>query len=63
MDHQDSPAKLAIIREWDAWSQKHPDDAKVSGCFSFLIWKRNGPICCSTLKRGATGGRLFTVGY
>jgi hypothetical protein len=38
MARADSPAKLAIIREWDAWSKRHPDDAKVSGGILFYSY-------------------------
>ena len=40
---EDSPAKLAIIREWDARSLEHPGDAEIQDCmlfFSFLEKER-----------------------
>jgi hypothetical protein len=43
MARDDSPAKLAIIREWDAWSQDHPGEAEIQDCmlfFSFLERER-----------------------
>ena len=41
--NEDSPAKLAVIREWDAWSLKHPGEANIHDCvhfFSFLEEER-----------------------
>jgi hypothetical protein len=36
VSHQDSPAKQAILNEWDAWSKDHPDDTKVMGGMLFF---------------------------
>jgi hypothetical protein len=36
MSHGDSPAKQAIIEEWDAWSKEHPADTTVMGGMLFF---------------------------
>lgn len=33
-----NPAKYPIIREWDAWSTLHPNDAKIMGGMMFFIY-------------------------
>jgi hypothetical protein len=33
-----SPARLAIIQEWDAWALKHPDNAKRLGGMIFFLY-------------------------
>jgi hypothetical protein len=38
MVRDDSPAKLAVIREWDKWARRHPNDAKVSGGMLFFSY-------------------------
>jgi hypothetical protein len=38
-----SPARIAIIEEWDAWAKKHPEKIKVAGgvlFFTYLQTKR-----------------------
>jgi hypothetical protein len=41
---EDSPAKLAIIEEWDAWALKNPDDAKrFNGKLFFLHLEERRP--------------------
>jgi copper(I)-binding protein len=35
-ERENSPAKVAIIREWDAWARKYPNDATVSGGIMFF---------------------------
>jgi hypothetical protein len=35
---ENDPAKLAIIREWDAWALKNPDDAKTSDGMLFFSY-------------------------
>ena len=41
MARDDSPARLAVIREWDAWARRHPNDAKISdGVLFFSYLKR-----------------------
>ena len=37
---EDTPAKWALIREWDAWASKNPDDAKSSFCILRQISSR-----------------------
>ena len=44
MARDDNPAKLAIVREWDAWARRHRNDAKVSdGVLFFSYLKRERP--------------------
>jgi hypothetical protein len=41
---EDSPAKLAIIEEWDAWARKNPDNAKrYNGMLFFLYLQEKRP--------------------
>jgi hypothetical protein len=38
-----SPARIAIIEEWDAWAKKHPDRTRIAGgilFFNYLQKKR-----------------------
>ena len=54
---EDSPAKLAIIREWDAWSQEHPGDAEIQDCmlfFSFLERERPDLLNFESVMNGRT---------
>jgi hypothetical protein len=36
MAPEDSPAKQAILDEWDEWSKEHPEDTKVMGGMLFF---------------------------
>jgi len=41
---EDSPAKWAIIREWDAWALKNPDDPKkLNGMYFFTYLEKEHP--------------------
>jgi hypothetical protein len=31
-------ARRAVLREWDAWAPKHPDDAKIKGGMMFFVY-------------------------
>jgi hypothetical protein len=31
-----SPARIAIIEEWDAWAKKHPERARIAGGIRFF---------------------------
>jgi hypothetical protein len=39
--NEDSPAKLAILQEWDAWSKEHPEAASFSGGLRFFEYLKN----------------------
>jgi len=32
------PARIAVIKEWDVWARKHPEDAKISGGIMFFSY-------------------------
>jgi len=36
-----SPARTAIIEEWDAWAKKHPEKIKVAGGMLFFNYLQN----------------------
>ena len=41
--NEDSPAKLAILQEWDFWAKEHPEAASCSGSlrfFEYLKYRR-----------------------
>ena len=39
--HEDSPAKLAILQEWDFWEKEHPEAASLSGSLRFFEYLKN----------------------
>ena len=39
--HEDSPAKLAILQEWDFWAKEHPEAASLSGSLRFFEYLKN----------------------
>ncbi len=38
---EDSPAKLAILHEWDLWAKEHPEAASASGSLGFFEHLKN----------------------
>jgi hypothetical protein len=52
MNKEKSPAKLAVIQEWDEWSKTHADST--GGFLFFQFCSADAPIYCSTSKRAAT---------
>ncbi len=38
---EDSPAKLAILHEWDRWAKEHPEAASPSGSLRFFGHLKN----------------------
>ncbi len=38
---EDSPAKLAILHEWDRWAKEHPEAASPSGSLRFFEHLKN----------------------
>ena len=39
--NEDSPAKLAILQEWDFWAKEHPEAASLSGSLRFFEYLKN----------------------
>jgi len=38
IEKDDSPAKWAVIREWDAWAPKHANEPSVSDGMNFFFY-------------------------
>jgi|HubBroStandDraft_4_1064222.scaffolds.fasta_scaffold2982720_1 hypothetical protein len=42
--NEDTPAKWAVIKEWDAWVSKHGEEARIGdGMFFFAYLQRECP--------------------
>ena len=55
--NEDTPAKWAVIKEWDAWVSKHGEEARIGdGMFFFAYLQRECPTC-SILNTQAINGR------
>jgi hypothetical protein len=39
--NEDSPAKLAVLQEWDSWAKEHPEAASLSGSLRFFEYLKN----------------------
>jgi hypothetical protein len=56
---ENTPAKMAVIGEWDNWAVKNPKDAKVmNGMFFFTYLQKEKP---ELLRFRSVGDRWQTV--
>jgi hypothetical protein len=60
MNKEKSPAKLAVIQEWDEWSKTHADST--GGFLFFQYLQRRRPDLLLDFKTRGDSGRSFTSG-
>ncbi len=53
-------ARREVLREYDRWAKKHPNDASIMGGFRFFQYLQNAR---SDLRAVATSGKSFTAGF
>ena len=56
-------ARLAVLREYDRWAKKHPNDAKKMGGFVFFGYLEKKGQTFSISVPSAANGKPFTAGF
>jgi hypothetical protein len=56
-------ARRAILKEYDTWAKKHPNDASMMGGFLFFRYLQKERSDLLDFARLAANGKLFTDGF